>query len=62
MTTTTLMRIAGIFMVILSLLKIAPFGLDPYLPLGGSEAVQMAIILGFAFVTSEVLDLLRAIK
>ncbi|MGG6893745.1 hypothetical protein [Rhizobium sp. BR 315] len=62
MTTTTLMRVAGIFLMILSLLKIAPFGLDQYLPIGGSEAAQLALILGFAFVASEVVDLIREAK
>ncbi|WP_146086563.1 hypothetical protein [Ciceribacter selenitireducens] len=62
MTTTTLMRIAGIFLMILTLLKITPLGLDRYLPLGGNESTQMAIILGFAFVTSEIVDLIRGQK
>jgi hypothetical protein len=62
MKTSTLIRLAGISLTTLTILKIAPFGLDQYLPLGGSEATQMAVILGFAFVTSEVIDLIRGPK
>ena len=51
-----LLRLAGAALVFLAVLEASGLGHLLGLPLGGSHVVQMAIILGVAFVACEVFD------
>ena len=51
--------IAGATLVLLDVLKDISTKTNAYLPIGGSHTAQMAIVLGLAYVVSEVVSVLR---
>lgn len=53
-----IIRIASITLSLLAVIELLPIP-EPWLPLGGSNATQMAIVLGLAFAAAEIMDMWR---